>query len=111
MTRRVAIVAAASLAWPCAAAGQTFSISDPENTGPGPAATTEAEPPRFQTTLFRGDWTSRLAMDTGHEDNCSERACEDVFEVRNQLDLRLQSDLRDDLRVVIEARRALVAGP
>ena len=84
--------------------GQTFSISDPENTGPGPAATTEAEPARFQTTLFRGDWTSQVAVDTGHEDNCSERACEDVFEVRNQLDLRLQSDLRDDLRVVIEAR-------
>ncbi len=89
---------------PSPARAQTFSISDPENTGPSPEETAQVAPPRFQTTLFRGDCTAQLGVDTGHEDDCGRQACEDVFDLRNQLDLRLQADVADDLRAVIEAR-------
>ena len=89
---------------PGAAWAQTFSIADPDNTAPSTEAPAEAEPPRFQTTLFRGGWTAQLGLDTGHEDDCGPTACEDVFDLRNQLDLRLQTDITQGLRAVIEGR-------
>lgn len=85
------------------AQAQTFSIADPENIGVDASVVDDA-PAQFQTTLFRGDWTAQLAADTGHEDKCGRTACEDVFDLRNQLDLRLQTDLGAGLRVVIEGR-------
>lgn len=102
---RVVLIVLGASCWPAAALAQTFSISDPENTGPSAAELSKSEEaPRFQTTLFRGEWTAQLGADIRHEDRCTDRACEDVFDLRNQLDLRLQTDVTDDLRAVVEAR-------
>ena len=86
------------------AAAQTFSISDPENVEVAPEAPPPDLAPGQTSTLFRGSWQLQLGLDTGHEDDCDDRSCEDVFDLRNRLDLRLQTDVTGTLRAVVEAR-------
>ncbi len=84
--------------------GETFSIVDPDNVDVAAAGAPAPPPATFQSTLFRGAWRVQLAADTAHEDRCDDRACEDVFELFNRLDLRLQTDVSESLRALVEVR-------
>jgi len=83
---------------------EVFSIADPANEAVVAEPESSSWAPTFQSTLFRGAWRLQLGLDTGHEDRCGRWSCEDVFELKNRLDLRLQTDVTDALRAVVEAR-------
>jgi len=103
--RRLSLLAALLTA--STAEAQTFSISDPENVGDPAAEEEEEVPAAFQSTLFRGRYTLQAAVDTAHEPaarTCDANQCEDVFDLRNRLELRAQTDVSSTLRAVVEAR-------
>lgn len=84
--------------------GATFSIVDPANTALVVEDESPSTPASFQSALFRGAWRLQAALDTGFENHCDKWSCEDVFELRNRLDLRLEKDVSPSLRAVVETR-------